>query len=291
MMRCDTELLRSEVTYSPAKEGYRLVSIRVALCGKGGVGKTALATMLCGVLARAGRRVLACDFDVNPGLDHSLGSLDANGRLPSQAVLEQPGSQYGFALHPELSASEAVQRFAARCGEGIRLLSLGAIGSAHHDLAITHYAVRQVAASFDEPGWDVVVDMEAGTKDLYDGSYIAFVDLAVLVTDGSPIADLTCRRLAAIARAQQRPPAGLVLNRADAVRTEQARQLARDLDVPFLGAVPEDDAVRQADVAVAPLAPHGATAAAVGVLAQRLREQCARAATQPPVRRQQGERS
>lgn len=233
--------------------------------------------MLCGVLAREDRRVLACDFDVNPGLDHSLGALDRDGRLPSQAVLKQPGSQYGYALHPRLSPREAVDRFAARCGEGIRLLSLGAIDSAAHDLATTHLAVRQVAEGFDEPEWDVVIDMEAGTKDLYDSSYIAFVDLAVLVTDGSPVADLTCRRLAAIARAQERPPAGLLLNRADAARTQQAQRLANDLDVPFLGAVPEDGAVRRADTVDAPVAsvaPHGAAAAAVGVLAQRLREHC-----------------
>ncbi|CAN5688465.1 carbon monoxide dehydrogenase accessory protein CooC [soil metagenome] len=248
--------------------------MRIAFAGKGGTGKTVLVGTLARVLARRSRSVLVCDFDVNPGVGLSLGDLDGDGRFPFEAVAAEEGAQYGYTLRPDLSPVEAVARYAARGPEGIRLLSLGTIETAHHDLARTHMAVRQTAASFDEPGWDVLVDMEAGTKDLYDGTYVSFVDLVVLVTDGSPVAELTCRRLASIARAQEGPPAALVANRVTPERHHRAQRLARELGMDLVGTVPADDAVRRADlhgIALLDYAPSAPAVNAVQLLADALR--------------------
>lgn len=225
----------------------------MAITGKGGVGKTAVTAMLVRVLAHRGRRVLACDFDVNPGLDISLGPLEGDGRLPREAVAERDDGQYGFALREDLTPRAAVERFAAVGPDGLRLLSLGSIGAADHDLAQTHYAVRQVAAGFDEPGWDVVVDMEAGTKDVFDGGYVGFVDVILAVTDSQPIAELVCRRLTGIAAGQPGPPVGVLSNRTTPPRLAAAERLAEQLGVPMVGAVPQDEQVRRADVEGVPV--------------------------------------
>ena len=47
--------------------------LKVAVVGKGGSGKTALAGILARSLARAGRQVIALDCDANPSLGISLG--------------------------------------------------------------------------------------------------------------------------------------------------------------------------------------------------------------------------
>ncbi|MDQ3532311.1 MAG: AAA family ATPase [Actinomycetota bacterium] len=248
--------------------------MRICFAGKGGTGKTTLVGALARVLASRSRRVLVCDFDVNPGVELSLGPLDGDGRLPIDAAANSDVAQYGFQLRPGLSPGEAVVLYAARGPDGIRLLSFGTIDTAHHDLAQTHMAVRQIAASFNEPEWDVIVDMEAGTKDIYDGTYVSFVDLAVLVTDGTPVAELTCRRLASIARAQGGPPVSMVANKVTPHNLPRAQALAEELDVNLVGTVPRNDAVRRADLhglALVDYAPNAPAVSAVHTLANGLR--------------------
>lgn len=249
--------------------------MRVALCGKGGVGKTAVTAMLVRHLARSGP-VLAFDFDVNPGLERSVGPLDRDPRLPPEAVAARDGAQYGYELREDLTPTAAALEFAATGPDGLRVLSFGRMTTAFHDLGTTHYAVRQIADGFDADGWDVVVDMEAGTKDVFDRYYVRFVDLLALVTDGSPVANLVCRRLASIAREQGEPPVGLVVNRATPARRETATDLATELGVAFIGEVTHDEGVRRADVVGEPIADHAPDTpafAAVGRLAAALRAQ------------------
>lgn len=255
--------------------------MRVAVCGKGGVGKTAVSALLARVLARAGRAVLGFDYDVNPGLERSLGPLDRDPRLPPEAVTADEGAQYGHALRPDLAPAEAVRRFAATGPDGVRVLSFGRITTAFHDLGTTHRALRQIAAGFDADGWDVLIDMEAGAEDVFDRGYVRFVDVLAAVTDGSPVADLACRRLASIAAEQGGPPMGLVRNRAAPARRATAAALAREPDVPLLGEIPDDEAVRLADVAgeaVADHAPRAAALSAAGELAAALRRHATEAA-------------
>lgn len=63
---------------------------RIALTGKGGVGKTSIAGTLARFLARGGHRVIAVDGDLNPNLGITLGlSTDDAGSLepiPKDAV-------------------------------------------------------------------------------------------------------------------------------------------------------------------------------------------------------------
>lgn len=248
--------------------------MRVALCGKGGVGKTAVTAMLARHLARSGRRVLAFDFDVNPGLERSVGPLDRDPRLSPEAVTAREGAQYGHELRSDLTPTAAALAFAATGPDGLRVLSFGRITAAAHDLGATHQALRQIATGFDAADWDVVVDMEAGPKDVFDRNYVGFVDLLALVTDGSPVANLVCRRVASIAREQGEPPVGLVLNRATPARRQTAVELATELGVALVGEVPDDEGVRQADVAGEAVSDHTPATpglAAVSELAAALR--------------------
>ncbi len=266
-------LSAAQVMVRGASRAFSIPNMRVALCGKGGVGKTAVTAMLVRHLARSGR-VLAFDFDVNPGLERSVGPLDRDPRLSLEAVAAREGAQYGHELRGDLTPTAAAFEFAAIGPDGLRLLSFGRMTTAFHDLGTTHYALRQIADGFDADGWDVVVDMEAGTKDVFDRYYVRFVDVLALVTDGSAVANLVCRRLASIAREQGEPPVGLVLNRATPARRQAATDLAAELGLALIGEVPHDEGVRQADVAGEPTADHAPdtpAVAAVGHLAAALR--------------------
>lgn len=246
--------------------------MRVAISGKGGVGKTALAATLARVLGRDGRPVLACDFDVNPGLAFSLGAVDGTGRLPPDAIVTDRAAAYGYSLRANLPAWTAVARYAATAPDGVRLLAFGTIDGAHHDLAPTLSVAREIAAFFAEPGWDTIVDLEAGAVALYEGD-VHFADRLLAVTDGSPAANLTCRRLVAVATAMGGPPVGLVVTGSTPAADEAAEGLPAELDVDLLGRVPADDAVRRADVAgraVLDAAPTCVAVAAVRRLAETL---------------------
>ena len=53
------------------------MGVKVAIAGKGGVGKTTLSAALCRGLARSGERVLAVDADPNNCLGRALGLSEA----------------------------------------------------------------------------------------------------------------------------------------------------------------------------------------------------------------------
>lgn len=246
--------------------------MRVAISGKGGVGKTALAATLARVLGRDSRPVLACDFDVNPGLAFSLGAVTGTGRLPLDAIVADSGAAYGYSLRADLAAGTVVTRYAAIAPDGVRLLAFGTIDGASHDLAPTLSVAREVAATFAEAGWDTIVDLEAGAVALYEGD-VHFADQLLTVTDGSPAGNRTCRRLVAVATAMGGPPVGLVVTGSTPAADDAAERLPAELDVDLVGRVPTDDAVRRADVAgdaILDVAPTCAAVAAVRRLAGTL---------------------
>jgi CO dehydrogenase maturation factor len=91
--------------------------VKVALIGKGGSGKTAIAGMLARGFARAGREVIALDCDANPNLGISLGlGLEATERL---AAIRQSLDDGGVEHAP--SVDELLARFGVLCPDGVRL--------------------------------------------------------------------------------------------------------------------------------------------------------------------------
>ncbi|HEX3541837.1 MAG TPA: hypothetical protein VHT75_15495 [Acidimicrobiales bacterium] len=171
------------------------LGLRVALIGKGGVGKTVLASTLARVLARRGRTVFAADLDTNPGLAISLGLGTGDFALPSAAVEENAGSNYGWRLAAGVTAVEAVRRYATITADGVHYLGLGKIGSADKiDAKQSVVALTQILLRFGDPSWDVIADLEAGPTTPFEG-YHAFADTVLVVVGPSWQSALTARRL------------------------------------------------------------------------------------------------
>jgi CO dehydrogenase maturation factor len=167
----------------------------VALIGKGGVGKTVLASTLARVLARRGRKVFAADLDTNPGLAISLGLGTGDFALPSAAVEENAGSNYGWRLAAGVTPVDAVRRYATITADGVHYLGLGKIGSADKiDAKQSVVALTQILLRFGDPSWDVIADLEAGPTTPFEG-YHAFADTVLVVVGPSWQSALTARRL------------------------------------------------------------------------------------------------
>ena len=101
--------------------------MKIAVTGKGGVGKTTLTALFARVAAGRGHPVLAIDADPNPNLHLALGFSSAPPPLVGmkQLIEERLGSMEGFfRLNPRVD--DIPEQFSLAEG-GIRLLVMGGI--------------------------------------------------------------------------------------------------------------------------------------------------------------------
>jgi CO dehydrogenase maturation factor len=100
--------------------------VRVAVVGKGGVGKTTVSGTLARALARTGRSVVALDCDANPMLGISLGvGADETDRL----VAVRQGLVTGETEH-QPTTNAILATFATDAPDGVRLLVFSRIDDA-----------------------------------------------------------------------------------------------------------------------------------------------------------------
>ncbi len=165
---------------------------KLAITGKGGVGKTTLAALLAHLYAAEGQTVLAIDADPDANLGSALGfSPEALARVRPIAEMKdliaertgtQPG-QYGgiFTLNPRVD--DIPDRFAAVRG-GVKLLVLGTIqrggaGCFCPENTLLKNLVRHLLVGRGEV---VILDMEAGLEHL-GRSTAAAVDAFIVVVE------------------------------------------------------------------------------------------------------------
>lgn len=163
--------------------------MKVAVTGKGGVGKTSFSALLACLLAREGRRPLAVDADPDTNLADSLGFPDANGIVPIAEMKEMIAERMGttpdaigtfFKLNPHVS--DIPGKF-IRETEGVRLIVMGMVkrggaGCACPENAFLKVLLSHVLLGEDE---DVVVDLEAGLEHLGRGTVSEVDGLAAVV--------------------------------------------------------------------------------------------------------------
>jgi CO dehydrogenase maturation factor len=166
--------------------------MKIAIAGKGGVGKTAVTSLLAHHWAARGQQVLAIDGDPSPCLGAALGfpreALDGLRPIAEmkQLIAERTGTEPGdygsyFKINP--TVDDLPERFSVT-RDGIRLLLLGALekggsgcicpGSALLKALITHIVLRR-----DET---VLLDLYAGVEHLGRATAHA-VDAMLVVAD------------------------------------------------------------------------------------------------------------
>ena len=157
--------------------------MKIAICGKGGVGKSTVSAFLIKALLDKGRKVLAIDADPSPHLARLLGFDDSNITPIAQMkdLLNERSGRDGpfYNLNPKVD--DLPDKFMKTKG-ALHLMVLGAIqqggaGCACADNAVLRNLLNRLLLSKDE---DIVLDMEAGVEHLGRGT-IANVDHILIV--------------------------------------------------------------------------------------------------------------
>ena len=260
--------------------------VKLAIAGKGGVGKTLVAATLSRLLARDGYKVLAVDVDPAMNLAYALGipadlastiiPICENDKLIEERTGVLPESSYGaiFTLTP--TVDDIAERFGVIGPEGVRLLVMGTIKSGGSGCmcpanALIRALIRHIALKRKEA---VVMDMEAGLEHLGRATTKG-VDALITVVEPGVQSIETAMRVKKLAL-----DTGIkeVLAVGNKVVTDGDRKfienLLKERDLPLLCVIPFDQAVSRADMLrIAPidLTPTSPAITAIGELKEILR--------------------
>jgi Mrp family chromosome partitioning ATPase len=217
----------------------RMSSIKykfMVISGKGGVGKSSVATNLAVTLAKEGYKVGLMDADIHgPNIPKMLGIEDAK---PCAA---------GEGLLPIIAI------------EGLKVMSVALFLGSRDDAVIwrgplKHSLIRQFLGEVHWGTLDyLVIDLPPGTGDeaLSVAHLLKKVDGALVVTTPQDVALLDSRKSVTFARQLQIPHIGIVENMSgftcphcqqtiDLFKKGGGEKTAREMLIPFLGSIPID---------------------------------------------------
>ena len=229
--------------------------MKLAISGKGGVGKTTLSALLAQYYADQGRDVLAVDADPSPCLAGALGlPKDLRAKLSPIAEMDQlieertgakPGTVGGFfTLNPKVD--DIPERFSVT-HRGVRLLEMGSVDlggsgcicpeSAMVKSLFTHLMFREEDI--------LIMDMYAGVEHLGRAT-VDFVDAMIVVVEPTQRSLGTAAQIKNLSKDIGLNRIWLVGNK---VRTEEEKEFLKENSpgLPLLGTLPMDLGVLDAD--------------------------------------------
>jgi CO dehydrogenase maturation factor len=175
--------------------------MKIAFCGKGGVGKSILATILSLVFLDEGYKVLAIDADPSPHLARLFG---IEGEIIPIAemknLLAERAEKYGpyYTLNPKID--DLPEKFAIT-KDALRLMVLGAIRVAGGGCACPEQTVLRRLLSYLilTAKEIVIVDMEAGVEH-FGRATVTPMDVILVVVQPSVGSIQTAKRIHRLAK-------------------------------------------------------------------------------------------
>ena len=167
--------------------------MKIAITGKGGVGKTTFAATLARLYAEEGKSVLAADVDPDANLGLALGFTEEefNEIVPiskmRKLVEERTGADEFnkvFRINPKVD--DIPDKYAKKCN-GVKLLVLGTVETANSGCVCPeHVMLKRIINHLMLRSSDVVImDMEAGLEHLGRGTTQGMDQFVVVIEPGA----------------------------------------------------------------------------------------------------------
>jgi CO dehydrogenase maturation factor len=231
------------------------VPMKIAISGKGGVGKTLLAALLARIFAESGYSVLAIDADPDANLAATLGFPNPESITPisqmKDLVEERTGAKPGkpgvfFKLNPNVD--DLPEKYAVKLN-GIRLMVMGQVkrggtGCYCAENVLLQALVNHLLIARNEA---VILDMEAGIEHLGRATANA-VDRLIVVVEPWRRSIETAMRIKELASDIGLVNISVVGNKIH--KPEEKNFIVTSLPgFEFLGFIPYDPAIVEADMA------------------------------------------
>lgn len=234
--------------------------MKIAIAGKGGVGKTFVAATLSRLLAQDDYRVLAVDADPNLNLAYSLGvdyevannitPLSDNEDLIKEKTGVSPEEALGTMFNMTPNVNDVVDRFGVNAPDDVKLLIMGTVkgggtGCMCGANAMLRVLIQHMLIQRDEV---LVMDMVAGLEHLGRGTARRMDAMLVVIEPRMKSVD-TVRRILKMAEDIEVETVLAVGNKVMREKDEAfIYKKMKELNVPVISMIPYDQAVADADM-------------------------------------------
>lgn len=234
--------------------------MKIAVAGKGGVGKTFVSATLSRILARDGYNVLAVDADPNLNLAYSLGvgydvadnivPLSENNDLVKEKTGVAPEEAIGNMFNMNPRVNDVIDRFGVNAPDNVKLLVMGTVKGGGTGCMCGANAMLRVLIQhmLIQRGEVLVMDMVAGLEHLGRGTARRMDAMLVVIEPRMKSVD-TVKRILKMAEQIEVNTVLAVGNKVMRPKDEEfIRRKMSELNVPVISIIPYDQAVADADM-------------------------------------------
>ena len=230
--------------------------MKVAVSGKGGVGKTLIAAGLAYFFAKKGFRTIAIDADSSPNLALTLGLSPEEARriVPisenKELVESKTGTGYSGVFRLSFSVDDIVRGYSVETPSGANIIVMGTVRSMGSGCmcpanAVVRALLRHLVVERDEA---VVLDMEAGVEHIGRGT-VQHVDTMLIVVNANIKSFETARHINELAAKAGMKRIFLIGNKIeDNTQRKNIENFAKENGLDALGYVPFDKEVVDAEM-------------------------------------------